>query len=245
MVNILFWREKLVFFLIDEVDYGFLLTCKSNSSSQVLVWLNKQNHQNWIDLTVLQVLHTRAAWHRSAHVRKLKTYSEKYWGEYWYFCCNSSPHIVCRKYYEKQRNHTPFSSALVGASQKTSWLAKRSSKRLPLALSQLGWNNWGIIVLWELVFDSERAGVRARSTYWGKYLLQSPKTGEQVFASVSRSAGSEELRQACVNLSTSWGTLSLKYESSLSWVANLLAQRSAQLDTWSLISWIFFLRSLI
>ena len=37
VVNILFWREKLVFFLIDEVDYGFLLTCKSNSSSQVLV----------------------------------------------------------------------------------------------------------------------------------------------------------------------------------------------------------------
>ena len=66
----------------------------------------------------------------------------------------------------------------------------------------LGWNNWVIPVLCELVFDSERAVVRARSTYWGKYLLQSPKTGEQVFASVSRSAGSEELRQACVNLST-------------------------------------------
>ena len=181
---------KISFFSsIDEVDYGFLLTCKSNSSSQVLVWLNKQNQQNWIHLTVLQVLHTRAAWHRSAHVRNLKTYSEKYWGEYWYFCCNSSPHIVCRKYYEKQRNHTPFSSTLVGASQKTLWLAKRSSKRLPLALSQLGWNNWGILVLCELVFDSERA-VSASEIY--------------ILRKISASKSKNRRASVCLCPSVSW-----------------------------------------
>ena len=114
-------------------------------------------------------MHTRAAWHRSVHVRNLKTYLEKYWGD-WYFCCNS---------------HTQF--------------AENDTKNIDIIhlFPQLWWERHKWHCGWR-----KGPGNRQRSSYLGKYPHQSPKTEEQVFASSPRSAGLEELRQACVNLST-------------------------------------------